>query len=145
MAALGAPLLENDYAALVRVLTERVVAAANILEDGCVDSKKGPPTYANAAGEKVPVRNLVDEAVKATLDAARARRRPRRRWRSSSATPPTDFTGLRVAVKLPPPPEYYSPDMDLSVVIDRGDVFYDPLFDEKGKADAADAPALPDR
>ena len=40
---------------------------------------------------------------------------------------------MRAAVKLPPPPEYYSPQMDLSVVIDRGDVIYDPLFDENGK------------
>ena len=30
-------------------------------------------------------------------------------------------------------PEYYADQMDLSVVIDRGDVIYDPLFDEKGK------------
>ena len=39
MAALGRTLVENDYAALVRVLTERIVSAANILEDGSVDTK----------------------------------------------------------------------------------------------------------
>src|SRR6202012_5885763 len=63
MAALGRSLIENDYAALVRVLTERIVSAANILEDGSVDTKKGPPTYVSASGETVAVRNLVDEAV----------------------------------------------------------------------------------
>src|SRR4051812_6141872 len=67
MAALGRTLVENDYAALVRVLTERIVSAANVLEDGSVDTKKGPPTYVSANGETLPVRNLVDEAVKATL------------------------------------------------------------------------------
>ncbi|MBI4767005.1 MAG: hypothetical protein HY787_20860, partial [Deltaproteobacteria bacterium] len=30
-------------------------------------------------------------------------------------------------------PEYYSDSMDLSVVIDRGDVWYDFPFDEKGR------------
>jgi hypothetical protein len=35
-------------------------------------------------------------------------------------------------VKLPPPPDYYSDDMDLSIVVDRGDIWYDLPFDEKG-------------
>jgi hypothetical protein len=39
-----------------------------------------------------------------------------------------------VPVTLPEPPEYYAPNMDFSVVVDRGDVFYAPPFDEKGKA-----------
>jgi hypothetical protein len=137
MQALGRTPLENDYLALVRVLTERVVSAANILEDGSVDAlatKKhpGPPQYTNAKGEKVPVRNLVDEALNATLeqldlgtgDAALA---------FFQRHPATDFAKLRAAVKLAPVPEYYAPDMDLSVTIDRGDVFYDPPFDEQGK------------
>src|SRR6185436_14760231 len=43
------------------------------------------------------------------------------------------FVDFAVAVKLPDRPEYYAPHMDLSVEVDRGDVFYDPPFDEKGK------------
>ncbi|MDB4965587.1 MAG: hypothetical protein JWN44_1276 [Myxococcales bacterium] len=134
MAALGRPLLDNDYAALVRVLTERVVSAANILEDGSTDTKKGPATYVNSAGVTVPIRNLVAEAVQATLqqlglgDTAAA-------LAFFERHPAADFKQLRVAIKLLPPPEYYQPNMELSVVIDRGDVFYDPLFDEvTGKA-----------
>src|SRR4029077_19296482 len=46
--------------------------------------------------------------------------------------PAADFRRLRMAVKLPPRPDYYAPDMDLSIVVDRGDVWYDLPFDEKG-------------
>ena len=46
--------------------------------------------------------------------------------------------GLHVAFKAPPLPEYYQPDegasqMDVSVVIDRGDIWYDFPFDTRGK------------
>ncbi len=132
MAALGRPLLENDYAALVRVLTERIVSSANILEDGSVDTRKGPPTYVDAAGQTVPVRNLVGEALKATLTQLDLDT-PEKALAFFQRHPADEFKQLRAAVKLPPPPEYYSSAMDLSVVIDRGDVIYDPLFDENGK------------
>jgi hypothetical protein len=39
---------------------------------------------------------------------------------------------LYVAIPGPTRPEYYSSDMDLSVVIDRGDVWYEFPFDEHG-------------
>lgn len=132
MATLAKPLAENDYAALVRVLTERVVSAGNLLEDGSVDGKNGPPTYTNANGEKVPVRNTVDEAVKATLEQL-GLGTPEQALAFFSRHPAADFKVLRAAIKLAPAPEYHSPDMDLRVVIDRGDVFYDPLYDETGK------------
>lgn len=133
MAALGRPLLDNDYAALVRVLTERIVSAANILEDGSVDGKKGPPQYLGADGQMHPMRNLVDEAVKATLQQLDLET-PDKALAFFTRHPATELKTLRVAVKLAGPPEYYAPNMELSVVIDRGDVFYDPLFDENGKA-----------
>ena len=134
MATLGKTLVENDYAALSRVLTERVVSGANILEDGSTfDSKKGPPTWVNAAGETVPMRNLVDEAVKATLQQLDLET-PEKALAFFQRHAAGDFKILRAAVKLPPQPEYHTPNMELSIVIDRGDVFYDPLFDEKGKA-----------
>jgi len=132
MAALGRSLLENDYAALVRVLTERIVSAGNILEDGSADTKKGPPTYVSASGETVPVRNLVDEAVKATLTQLDLDT-PEKAIAFFQRHQAAEIRQLRAAIKLPPPPEYYANQMDLSVVIDRGDVIYDPPFDEKGK------------
>lgn len=39
---------------------------------------------------------------------------------------------MRAAVKLPARPDYYEDHMDLSIVVDRGDVWYDLPFDDKG-------------
>jgi len=131
LTALGRKPLENDHLALVRALTERVVSAANILEDGSVERPgKEPPTYLDANGQKQPVPNLVDQAVKATL-AQLQLDTPERALAFFQRHPEADFASLRAAVKLPPVPEYYGPSMDLSVEIDRGDVIYDPLYDEK--------------
>jgi hypothetical protein len=127
MLTLGKPLLDNDYAAFMRVLTERVVSAAGILEDGTVEG-----TYTNSAGQTVPIRNMVGESMAAVTQQAG--------W----ATPADvlaffkrhavdDLATLRVGFKLPSPPEYYAAMMDLSVLIDRGDVIYDPPFDADGK------------
>jgi hypothetical protein len=113
--ALSRSLLDNDYDALVRALRERVVSAAAILEDGSTSK----------------VRNLVDEYTKAALaqmglpDAASALAFFKRHG-------PDDLKRLRVAVKLPARPDYYGPEMDLSIVVDRGDVWYDVPFDDKG-------------
>ncbi|MFI5290055.1 MAG: L,D-transpeptidase, partial [Polyangia bacterium] len=132
MDALARTPLENDYQAFVRVLTERVVSGADILEDGTVDTRKGPPTYESASGARLPVRNLVDEMVQATLKQLGIDG-PEAALAFFKSHPAEDFKSLTIAVKLPALPEYYSPDMDLSVVVDRGDVIYDPLFDENGK------------
>jgi hypothetical protein len=37
--------LANDYQAFMRVLRERVVSAAGVVEDGSVEGKSGAPTY----------------------------------------------------------------------------------------------------
>ncbi len=77
------------------------------------------------------MRNLVDEYTKVALeqlgltDGAAALAFFKRHDRDELKT-------LRVAVKLPPRPDYYAPDMDLSIVVDRGDVWYDVPFDDKG-------------
>jgi hypothetical protein len=43
------------------------------------------------------------------------------------------LAGLHVAFRPPPLPPYYGKRMSLSVEIDRGDVWYDPPFDEEGQ------------
>jgi hypothetical protein len=117
--ALARPLIDNDYDAVVRCLRERVVSAAGVIED---------ETAGNA---KQPVRNLVEEYTQATLhqlglvDAASALAFFQRH-------PPEQFQTLRAAVKLAARPEYYSSQMDLSIVVDRGDVWYDLPFDAQG-------------
>jgi len=110
--ALAKPLLDNDYEGLVRALRERVVSAAAIVEDGTA----GTPNH--------PSRDLADEYTKATLDQLGL---------SNGDTAleffkrhgAEQFKSFRVAIKLAPRPEYYSDTMDLSIVVDRGDVWYD--------------------
>jgi len=112
--ALARPLLDNDYASFMRAVRERVVAAASVLEDG-----------------SAKVGNLVDEYTKIALDELGL---------TDAATTlaffkrhaAVDFQRLRVGVKLPPRPAYYADHMDLSIVVDRGDVWYDLPFDDKG-------------
>jgi hypothetical protein len=131
MDALALPPLANDYQAFMRVLRERVVSAAGVVEDGSVDTKAGAPTYAGKSGKPVAIRNLVDELTKSaaeqlglsTQEGALA---------FFKRHPAADFRRLRAAVKLPTLPEYYAPDMDLSIVIDRGDVWYDLPWDASG-------------
>lgn len=117
--ALARPPIDNDYDAIVRSLRERVTAAAGIIEDG------------TANDPKQPVRNLVEEFTQATLqqlglvDAQST-------LAFFERHPAEDFKTLRVGIKLPPLPDYYSDHMDLSIVVDRGDVWYDLPFDAEG-------------
>ena len=129
MDGLSRAMLDNDHDALLRGLRERVVDAAGVVEDGSTDTRNGPPQYQAASGQREMVRNLADEYTKAAesqmgLDTAAGA------LAFFARHPATDFGHLRAAVKLPGRPEYYAPHMDLSIVVDRGDVWYDPPFDE---------------
>ena len=131
--ALARPPLDNDFSALQRVLVERTMHAGGFIEDGSVDSGESAvgPTYPGADGARHRVPDFASAARDATLAAlgivsaddavAFFRRHPR-----------ADFQWLKVAVRMPPAPEYYSAAMDLSVEIDRGDVWYDFPFDAAG-------------
>jgi hypothetical protein len=112
--ALALPLLDNDYAGFRRAMRERVVSAASILEDGSTKAGNLVEDYTKAALDGL---GLVD----GTSTLAFFKRHPA-----------VEFRTLHAAVKLPPRPAYYSDDMDLSIVVDRGDVWYDLPFDEKG-------------
>jgi hypothetical protein len=125
--ALARPLLENDFAALRRVLTERAVHAGHILEDG---SSKA--TYPGSDGARHPVPDLVTAATDAVM-ARLGFDTPEDALAFFQRHPARDFRGsLRVAVRFPPLPEYHAAEMDLSVEIDRGDVWYDFPYDAKG-------------
>ncbi len=129
---LARPLLANDHEALMRVLRERVVAAAGVVEDGSVETGKGAPTYRSASGAQVPVRNLADELTKAAAEQL-GLNTPEDALAFFKRHGAEEFRHLRAAVKLPALPEYYGPHMDLSIVIDRGDVWYDLPWDAAGE------------
>ncbi|MDB4991483.1 MAG: hypothetical protein JWN04_6661 [Myxococcaceae bacterium] len=117
--ALARPPLDNDYDGFVRALRERVVSAAGVIEDG------------TGGNGKTPALNLVDEYNAAALQQLNLG--------SAQAVvdfykrhPADEFKWLRAAVKLPKRPDYYAGHMDLSIVVDRGDVWYDLPFDKDG-------------
>jgi hypothetical protein len=139
--AMARPILENDFLALRRVLAERAAHSGRIIEDGSAieampKPRKNrpckPPTYKNSAGQDVPVPDLVGQATDALmarlgLDSAEHALAFFKRH------PESDFRSMHVAVRFPALPEYYGPHMDLVAEIDRGDVWYDFPFNEKGE------------
>ena len=117
--ALARPPLENDYDSFVRAVRERVISAGHIIEDG------------SAATPKVESPDLVGEYTNLTLqqlgisDAQTALAFFQRHGAE-------EFQHLRAAIKLPERPAYYAAHMELSIVVDRGDVWYDLPFDDAG-------------
>jgi hypothetical protein len=117
---------------LHRILAERVADAAGIVEDGSASKGAEAASYVDEAGRTQPVPNLIGEFVAALASAMQI-------------TTPDDmaaflrgfadggFARFAVAFRPPPLPPYYAPVMDLTAEIDRGDVWYDPPLDARGK------------
>jgi hypothetical protein len=136
LAALQRPQMELHFETFRRVLMERIADAAGILEDGSVAGGKKPATYKDAAGKEHPVPNLIGDYADALMADLKIRTPDdvatflRRVGREGLAT-------LHVAYRPGPLPAYYDQHMgqhmELSVEIDRGDVWYDFPFDESGK------------
>jgi hypothetical protein len=132
--ALARPLLDNDLLDLRRVVTERAMHAAGFLEDGSVGTSTSDPSYPTYLGAD-GARHRVPDLATASADAALARL-----GIAGAADavaffrrhPAADFRWLKLAVRLPDPPEYYGRAMDLAAEIDRGDVWYDFPFDAAG-------------
>jgi len=130
--ALLRPPLELHLDTLRRILAERVTDAAAIIEDGSVSKGGSGATYVDAAGEVRPVPNLIEEFVDALLRELRVET-PRDMADFLRAITRGGTSELRVAFRPPPLPPYDGDFMDLSVEIDRGDVWYDFPFDARGK------------
>jgi hypothetical protein len=123
---MGRTPLQNNHAALVRMLRERVVTTIPVLEDGTVT------TYKDSKGRTHRIRNLVQEFKRAAVTAM-GWETPKKALAFFKRTDPATFKRFRVAMKLPPLPAHYSSQMDFEVKILRGDVWYDFPYDEKGK------------
>ncbi|NOY92638.1 MAG: hypothetical protein GXP55_15730 [Deltaproteobacteria bacterium] len=127
------PELERE--AVIRVLTERAMHAAGVIEDGSMSELRSGEarTFEGADGQPHPIPNLeadlrarVIEAF--GLDSAESTSE----WLEGLGELAPDQP-LQVAIGAPVLPEYYSADMDLSVTIDRGDVWYDFPYDNEGR------------
>ena len=131
LAALQRPPMDLHFDTFRRILMARVADAAAILEDGSVSGRRRPATYRDADGKEHVVPNLVSDYADGLMAALGVRSIEdveallRHVGRDRLA-------GMHVAFRAPPLPPYYSESMDLSVLIDRGDVWYDVPFDEDG-------------
>lgn len=123
---------EHDFRLALRILRERVVDAAGLIEDGTASTGPqpilgrmlDPAPMRMARGKEKPMADGAPDLVSAATEAAAKQLG----W--TDATSVRAFLerfpeGLRVAIALPPPPAYHSPHMDLVAEIDRGDVWYD--------------------
>lgn len=122
---------ELDFRLALRVLRERVVEASGIIEDGTAGTGPQPvlgrmldPEAMRAARGHKPLPNAAPDLVGATTEAAAKALG----W-TGAAEVKAFFdkfpAGTRVAIALPEVPAYYKPHMELSVVIDRGDIYYE--------------------
>ena len=124
---------ELDFKLALRVLRERVVDSTGLIEDGTAGAGPQPilgrmldpeGDAAAARGQVLPLPDGAPDLISATTEAAA---------RQLGWTGPDQVRaflakhpgGARVAIALPPPPAYHAAHMELSVEIDRGDVFYD--------------------
>lgn len=127
--------LEAEREGVLRVLTERAMLAAHVIEDGSASQKRNgePRTYKGADGSIHPVPDMEAELRRAVIDAF------------ALQTPESTFAWLeslgrlepeghrRVAIKAPEMPDYYDGEMDLLLEYDRGDVWYDFPYDDQGQ------------
>jgi hypothetical protein len=127
--------MEADREGLLRVLTERAVHAAGVIEDGSTSTLANgqPRTWRDVAGKEHPVPNLVQQLRETIIDAF------------GLQTPEAALAFLQglgelsagshryVAIQYPALPEYYNSMMELTLDYDRGDVWYDFPFDAKGQ------------
>lgn len=131
--ALLTPALARHHATFRRILTERIADAAGIIEDGSATGGRKPASYVDEQGARQPVPNLIEDFTNSFIAA-------------TGLTAPEHVAGflqrlggegrarLHVAWKPPALPPYYAAEMNLSVEIDRGDVWYDFPWDTAGKA-----------
>jgi len=123
---------ELDFRFALRVLRERVVDATGLIEDGTAGGGPKPilgrlidPEQMRAArGHEKPLANAAPDLVSAAVEVAAKQLG----W-TDPATAATCLArhpgGVRVAIALPARPAYHATHMQLSAVVDRGDVFYD--------------------
>ena len=130
--ALATPAMVVNMNSLRRSISERVIAATGILEDGTVNRKDKTPTFTGADGKEHEMRNLVKEFTDATMDQLNLKT-PDQVKHFFLNHPRDEFKHLQIGVKLPELPEYYSPHMEFNIVVDRGDIWYDPPFNPDGK------------
>jgi hypothetical protein len=124
--------LEGERQAVIRVLTERAMHAAGFLEDGSAWPKPDKPISFRGKDGKQHTQPNLEKELRETIIRAFGLQTPESTlaWLDSLGDLPAEKPAVLMG---PSQPEYYSPNMDLSVIIDRGDVWYEFPYDDQGK------------
>lgn len=119
---------EGAQEAVIRVLTERALHAAGVIEDGSIQG-----TFRGSDGQTHDVPNL-EAQLRSNLIEAFGLQTPESTlaFLDTLGELPPEGEHL-VAFQAPPLPEYYAADMDFTVEIDRGDVWYDFPYGPRGE------------
>ena len=125
---------ETEQEAVIRVLTERAVHAAEVIEDGSTSTLRDgePRTYKAEDGRELQIPNLeaeLRERVVAAFGLQTAESTSA--WLESLGEIAAYQVVAVQGIELPP---YYADVMELSVSTDRGDVWFEFPYDEEGKA-----------
>jgi hypothetical protein len=125
---------DTEQEAVIRVLTERAVHAAEVIEDGSTSTLRDgePRTYKTEDGTELQIPNLEADLRERVITAfGLETAESTHAWLDSLG----DIAAMHVVaienIELPP---YYARVMALSISTDRGDVWYEFPYDEEGKA-----------
>lgn len=135
--ALSTSSRERDYRTALRVLRERVAAAEQLVEDGTAGPGVGTVLGRRLEPEalwRVRGHSALDGAAPDLISPATEAAAIALGWTDAAATRAflaAPDTPSAVAVSLPRVPAYHAAQMDLSVEIDRGDVWRDPVPRER--------------
>ena len=126
---------EAERQAVLRALTERAIHAAGVLEDGSMSTLADgkPRTFKGEDGKSHPIPDL-EHDLEQRMVAAFGLQTPESALaflESLGELPKGEHR--YVAIHSPELPEYYSANMDLTLIYDRGDVWYDFPFNSEGK------------
>lgn len=118
---------ERDFRTALRVLRARVTAATGLVEDGTAGT--GPARVLGRRLEpdqtwRVRGHQPLDDATPDLVSAATEIAARALGWRDAASTLAflAEQRAPEVAIALPPMPRYHAAPMDLSIVIDRGDI-----------------------
>jgi hypothetical protein len=124
---------ETEQEAVIRMLTERAMHAAEVIEDGSTSTKREgePRTYTDESGQVRQIPNFEAELRARVVDAFGLQTpESTYAWLQSLGEIGAHETVALRGIELPP---YYSDSMDLLVEIDRGDVWFEFPYDEEGR------------
>ncbi len=125
---------DTEQEAVIRVLTERAVHAAEVIEDGSTSTLANgePRTYKAEDGTELQVPNLeADLRERVITSFGLQTAESTYAWLDSLGDIGATHIVAVENIELPP---YYARVMELSISTDRGDVWYEFPYDEEGKA-----------